>query len=141
MFAAVGGADYGERPVQQAAAAAATRVVIVAVAHARRRPGYWGEVPGLGPQRRTRGSGSVQSILSSPGGDNVRPHGNIAYVLDSGNHRVQVWSLSGGLGGGGNSGGTDPTETAECKKGGWEAFGFKNQGQCVRFVQTGKDSR
>jgi hypothetical protein len=52
-----------------------------------------------------------------------------------------VWSLSGGLGGGGNGGGTDPTETAECKKGGWEAFGFKNQGQCVRFVQTGKDSR
>jgi len=36
---------------------------------------------------------------------------------------------------------TDPTTKAECKKGGWEDFGFKNQGQCVRFVETGKDSR
>jgi hypothetical protein len=30
---------------------------------------------------------------------------------------------------------------SESKNGGWEAFGFKNQGQCVRFVETGKDSR
>lgn len=29
----------------------------------------------------------------------------------------------------------------ECKKGGWETFGFRNQGQCIRFVNTGKDSR
>jgi hypothetical protein len=29
----------------------------------------------------------------------------------------------------------------ECKNGDWEALGFKNQGQCVRFVETGKDSR
>jgi hypothetical protein len=36
---------------------------------------------------------------------------------------------------------TDPIEKNECKKGGWEDFGFKNQGQCVRFVETGKDSR
>lgn len=35
----------------------------------------------------------------------------------------------------------DPTTKDQCKKGGWEAFGFKNQGQCVRFVETGKDSR
>lgn len=28
-----------------------------------------------------------------------------------------------------------------CKDGGWATFGFKNQGQCVRYVQTGKDSR
>ena len=35
----------------------------------------------------------------------------------------------------------DPTDKDGCKKGGWEAFGFKNQGQCVRFVETGKDSR
>ena len=36
---------------------------------------------------------------------------------------------------------TDPTSKDECKKGGWEAFGFSNQGQCIRFVNTGKDSR
>lgn len=37
--------------------------------------------------------------------------------------------------------GDAPTETDACKKGGWTAFGFDNQGQCVRFVQTGKDAR
>lgn len=35
----------------------------------------------------------------------------------------------------------DPTVKADCFDGGWEAFGFANQGQCVRFVETGKDSR
>lgn len=29
----------------------------------------------------------------------------------------------------------------QCKAGEWEALGFKNQGQCVRYVETGKDSR
>lgn len=36
---------------------------------------------------------------------------------------------------------TDPTSKDDCKKGKWETFDFKNQGQCVRFVETGKDSR
>ncbi len=35
----------------------------------------------------------------------------------------------------------DPQTKDDCKKGGWEQFGFKNQGQCVRFIETGKDSR
>lgn len=30
---------------------------------------------------------------------------------------------------------------AKCMNGGWEALEFRNQGQCVRFVMTGKDSR
>jgi hypothetical protein len=30
-----------------------------------------------------------------------------------------------------------PTSKAECEKGGYELFGFKNQGQCVAFVQRG----
>ena len=29
----------------------------------------------------------------------------------------------------------------QCKKGGWEAFGFANQGQCILFVNDGVDSR
>ena len=29
----------------------------------------------------------------------------------------------------------------ECQAGEWEALGFKNQGQCVRYVETGRDSR
>jgi hypothetical protein len=36
---------------------------------------------------------------------------------------------------------TDPTTKADCNKGGWADFGFRNQGQCIRFVNTGKDSR
>jgi hypothetical protein len=27
-----------------------------------------------------------------------------------------------------------PTRTQECKNGGWKQFGFKNQGQCIAFV-------
>lgn len=34
-----------------------------------------------------------------------------------------------------------PTTKAECKKGGWASYGFRNQGQCVRYIETGKDSR
>jgi hypothetical protein len=29
----------------------------------------------------------------------------------------------------------------QCQDGEWQAWGFKNQGQCVRYVETGKDSR
>ena len=35
----------------------------------------------------------------------------------------------------------DPSSKDDCKKNGWKAYGFKNQGQCIRFVETGKDSR
>ena len=37
--------------------------------------------------------------------------------------------------------GGDPVTKDDCKDGGWEAFGFGNQGQCVAFVETGHDSR
>ena len=32
-------------------------------------------------------------------------------------------------------------DKVDCMSGGWKAFGFENQGQCVRFVTSGKDSR
>jgi hypothetical protein len=35
----------------------------------------------------------------------------------------------------------DPQDKAECKHGGWADFGFRSQGQCIRFVETGVDSR
>jgi hypothetical protein len=35
----------------------------------------------------------------------------------------------------------DPATHEDCYKGGWANFNFRNQGQCVRFVETGKDSR
>jgi hypothetical protein len=28
-----------------------------------------------------------------------------------------------------------PTSKAQCRNGGWAEFGFKNQGQCIRFVR------
>lgn len=35
----------------------------------------------------------------------------------------------------------DPQTKAECYKDGWKKFGFKNQGMCVSFIETGKDTR
>lgn len=35
----------------------------------------------------------------------------------------------------------DPVSKEECLKGGWSNFDFKNQGQCIRFVETSFDSR
>jgi hypothetical protein len=34
-----------------------------------------------------------------------------------------------------------PPNRDDCKHGDWQALGFRNQGQCVRWVETGKDSR
>lgn len=34
-----------------------------------------------------------------------------------------------------------PQSKDDCKRGGWQDFGFRNQGQCIRFVNTGQDSR
>lgn len=31
-----------------------------------------------------------------------------------------------------------PASKDDCKKGGWAAFGFKNQGECIKFVNTDK---
>jgi hypothetical protein len=36
---------------------------------------------------------------------------------------------------------SNPTTKEQCDNGGWMVFGFKNEGQCVRFVKTGKGSR
>lgn len=35
----------------------------------------------------------------------------------------------------------DPQTKDDCKNGGWEDHGFRNQGQCIQFVNTGQDSR
>jgi hypothetical protein len=40
-----------------------------------------------------------------------------------------------------HAGVTDIDSKDQCKDGDWEDAGFKNQGQCLRFVNTGKDSR
>ncbi|HVM14632.1 MAG TPA: hypothetical protein VM287_09910 [Egibacteraceae bacterium] len=38
-------------------------------------------------------------------------------------------------------GGAAPQSREDCKDGGWEDYGFRNQGQCMRYVNTGQDSR
>lgn len=35
----------------------------------------------------------------------------------------------------------NPVTRDDCKDGGWVSYGFRNQGQCVRFVETGYDDR
>jgi hypothetical protein len=35
----------------------------------------------------------------------------------------------------------DPATKDDCKDVGWETYGFRNQGQCVRFIETGEDGR
>lgn len=35
----------------------------------------------------------------------------------------------------------EPQGKADCQKGRWEQFGFKNQGACIQFLNNGKDSR
>lgn len=35
----------------------------------------------------------------------------------------------------------EKTTKDDCKKGGWKDLGFRNQGQCIRYANTGKDSR
>lgn len=35
----------------------------------------------------------------------------------------------------------EKTTKDDCKKGGWSDLGFKNQGKCIQYVNTGKDSR
>ena len=32
-----------------------------------------------------------------------------------------------------------PASKDDCKRGGWEAFGFRNQGQCIKFVKNAGD--
>lgn len=36
---------------------------------------------------------------------------------------------------------SDAQTKDDCTDGGWAAYGFANQGQCIRFVNTGGDSR
>ena len=31
---------------------------------------------------------------------------------------------------------TGPTSKQDCKRGGWKAFEFRNQGQCIKFVKN-----
>ena len=91
--------------------------------------------------------------LVIPGGLVFGPDGNL-YVVDSNPDNGQVLRYDGTTGAfidafvpPGSGGLFLPTDLAftplpirkdQCMKGGWKAFGFKNQGQCIKFVNTDK---
>lgn len=58
-------------------------------------------------------------VFMEDGGDRATGYDNVSFTLEP----------------------HDPTNKDDCKNGGWADFGFRNQGQCIRFVNTGKDSR
>ena len=67
------------------------------------------------------------------GGSNLVPQGGSALLDDSGDPSIAISYKVGGVG-------EEPPPTEqpqtkeECKKGGYEEFGFKNQGQCIKAV-------
>jgi YVTN family beta-propeller protein len=94
-------------------------------------------------------------VGGQPQGVAITPDGTSAYVTNAGSNSVSVIDTATntvvatfgvgsvpygvaihtlGIG--------PPTTTAQCKKGGWQTFNvprtFKNQGDCVSFVKTGK---
>ncbi|MEK6612065.1 MAG: hypothetical protein AABZ29_04735 [Gemmatimonadota bacterium] len=77
-----------------------------------------------------RSSGNVLLL----GNGTVTAAAGSLQVYDGGDEWTVTFSLP-------VTGPTDPTTKDDCKKDGWLTYGFRNQGQCVRFVETGKGSR
>lgn len=69
---------------------------------------------------------------SGPGGDGPGSGDGV-----SGNVEFEPWLTAPGPDGPCNGG----LSKSICTQGGWEALGFKNQGLCIQWVTTGKDSR
>jgi hypothetical protein len=81
------------------------------------------------------------------GGLAVRPTDGVIFA--SGGDAGRLWTLSPtgtqtflgltNVGGVGDLAFTPlPTSRADCQNGGWQRFSFKNQGDCIQFVNTGK---
>ena len=81
------------------------------------------------------------------GGLAVRPTDGVIFA--SGGMAGDIYTLSAtgvltpvgvnGLGGVGDMAFIPPpTDKNQCQSGGWTKFGFRNQGQCIQFVNTGK---
>lgn len=81
-------------------------------------------------------------VVRSSGSDNVLWLGNGQVTPAAGSLQVydgnSEWTVTFSLP---VIGPANPTTKDDCKKDGWLLYGFDNQGQCVRFVETGKDSR
>jgi hypothetical protein len=64
------------------------------------------------------------------GGSNLVPPGGSAAVDDSGDPSIVISYKAGGVG----EEPPEPQTKEDCKNGGYEEFGFKNQGQCIKAV-------
>ena len=62
--------------------------------------------------------------------------GTLSYTFPADITTSVIWNTEGGNATWTATCATPPTSAEECKKGGWEAFAFENQGDCVRFVTT-----
>jgi len=85
---------------------------------------------GGGEQAVDKGSGENAGEGGGGGGSNLVPEGGEVKLAESGEAASVTFTTFATL----------PTSKDQCKKGGWKDFGgmFKNQGQCVRFVNTGR---
>jgi DNA-binding beta-propeller fold protein YncE len=87
--------------------------------------------------------------VGHPGGVAVTPDARSAYVGHTEGNKVSQYDVrpggalspkspprvTAGDGPAGVAVSPLPTSKGQCKKGGWKQFGFKNQGQCTRFVR------
>ena len=96
--------------------------------------GLFGGGGGGGP-RRTPDVSDFAPAGGGGGGSNLVPEGGTATLDDSGDPSIAI-SYQGGLG---EEPPTEPEDKQACKKGGYEQFGFKNQGQCIKAVNNAKN--
>ena len=87
-------------------------------------------VGGLATHRRSRTACVIAYGRQGPHG----PYGDNRIICEpTGPENISVWPLA--------PAGISPRRAHDCKEGGWEDFGFRNQGLCLQFVNTGIDSR
>jgi uncharacterized repeat protein (TIGR03803 family) len=88
-------------------------------------------------------AGSLTTLYSFSGGDGSHP---FAGLVQGGDGDFYGTTFRGGAGNSGTvfklSPAVAPTNTDQCKGGGWATFtsprAFKNQGDCIQFVNTGR---
>jgi Glycine rich protein len=85
---------------------------------------------GGGAPRRIPDGSALAPAGGGGGGSNLVPEGGTATLDDSGDPSIAIsWRV-----GVGEEPPTEPEDKQACKKGGYEQFGFRNQGSCIKAV-------